>query len=63
MKAFRSGVATMCVLSVAVVSSPASASLIGDTISANGDWLSPITATIGAGVEFKGIIGYHCCPR
>lgn len=37
--------------------SPASATLIGDTISATGHQLTPISATIGAGSEFTGING------
>ncbi len=45
------------ILSVLGVSS-ANATLIGDTISANGGGLGPASATIGNGIEFTGISNY-----
>lgn len=58
MKIFRAAASIFCVLGTVVVSSTASASLIGDTISASGLMLNPTSATIGAGVEFVGLGGY-----
>lgn len=42
----------------AAVSTFANATLVGDTISANGNSLGPASATIGSGVEFKGISSF-----
>jgi hypothetical protein len=55
LRAFRSTAAMLCMLGATVVSNPASASLIGETISGSGLTLSPTVATIGAGVEFSGV--------
>src|SRR6266571_316262 len=41
-----------------LVTIPAQATLIGDTINGTGTFLAPGSATIGAGVEFTGIIGF-----
>jgi len=37
---------------------PARANLIGDTVTVDGIWISPGSATVGAGIEFSGVAGY-----
>lgn len=58
MKTFRSFVAMLVVFGATLISSPASASLIGDTISASGNSVVPPAATIGSGTEFSGVWKY-----
>ena len=51
-------IAALSMMSAITFASSASATLIGDTITATGNSLGPSHATIGSGIEFTGISGY-----
>jgi hypothetical protein len=57
MNAIKKIVMAACIAAAGFATS-ANASLIGETIAANGATLSPKTATIGNGVEFTGVAGF-----
>jgi hypothetical protein len=57
MNTLKRNILAACVVATGF-STSASASLVGETITANGGSISPNSATIGDGIEFTGLAGY-----